>query len=266
MLKNSFTEIREKVFCMKQKQLTKEDILYLSHHCHQAGKESSMRDYLTQFIEDGYDLNCKERQMLSLAYGASVSKHRTSLRNMHALVHNYASDEHMISTTTQLKKVIEGQVVRLCTELLNLLKDKILPTCVTHEAKVYMLKIRADYERYMAEVSVSGEHSRWGEQSHNSYKASADLALCFLPPVHPTRLGLMLNFSVFYYDIYNSPERACILAKSTYDDAIEGGIFDKQKLETMDEDHSAAIEIMKCIRKNIIRWTGHMQGEPVDLD
>ena len=41
----------------------------------------------------------------------------------------------------------------------------------------------------------------------------ADIALTELPPTHPIRLGLALNFSVFYYEIMNSPEKACQLAK-----------------------------------------------------
>nr|KAG5700603.1 hypothetical protein BaRGS_015399 [Batillaria attramentaria] len=41
-----------------------------------------------------------------------------------------------------------------------------------------------------------------------------------LPPTHPIRLGLALNFSVFYYEILNSPDRACRLAKAAFDDAI----------------------------------------------
>ncbi|KAJ1393934.1 14-3-3 protein, partial [Sesbania bispinosa] len=41
-----------------------------------------------------------------------------------------------------------------------------------------------------------------------------------LPSTHPIRLGLALNFSVFYYEIMNSPERACHLAKQAFDEAI----------------------------------------------
>lgn len=40
-----------------------------------------------------------------------------------------------------------------------------------------------------------------------------DIANGELAPTHPIRLGLALNFSVFYYEILNSPDRACNLAK-----------------------------------------------------
>ena len=44
-------------------------------------------------------------------------------------------------------------------------------------------------------------------------RGAQDIALVDLAPTHPIRLGLALNFSVFYYEILNSPERACHLAK-----------------------------------------------------
>lgn len=48
----------------------------------------------------------------------------------------------------------------------------------------------------------------------DAYQSASELANQDLPPTHPIRLGLALNFSVFYYEILNSPERACNLAKA----------------------------------------------------
>ena len=45
------------------------------------------------------------------------------------------------------------------------------------------------------------------------YAKAHEFAVEKLPPTHPIRLGLALNFSVFYYEIKNEPEKACELAK-----------------------------------------------------
>lgn len=58
------------------------------------------------------------------------------------------------------------------------------------------------------------------EAAHESYKQATEIAQTDLAPTHPIRLGLALNFSVFYYEILNSPDRACHLAKQAFDDAI----------------------------------------------
>ena len=51
------------------------------------------------------------------------------------------------------------------------------------------------------------------EDSQKAYQEAFDIAKSKMQPTHPIRLGLALNFSVFYYEIINSQGRACHLAK-----------------------------------------------------
>lgn len=43
--------------------------------------------------------------------------------------------------------------------------------------------------------------------------ATKDVAVADLAPTHPIRLGLALNFSVFYFEILNQSDKACSMAK-----------------------------------------------------
>lgn len=51
------------------------------------------------------------------------------------------------------------------------------------------------------------------ENSQQAYQDAFNISKKDMQPTHPIRLGLALNFSVFYYEILNSPEQACSLAK-----------------------------------------------------
>ena len=114
---------------------------------------------------------------------------------------------------------------------------------------------KGDYHRYLAEFAVGNEKKEAAEASLVAYKAANDVASKDLPPTHPIRLGLALNFSVFYYEILNSPDRACRLAKQAFDDAIA-------ELDTLNEDsYKDSTLIMQLLRDNLTLWTSDMQGE-----
>lgn len=49
--------------------------------------------------------------------------------------------------------------------------------------------------------------------SEAAYNEAFNEASANMPSTHPIRLGLALNFSVFYYEIKNQPDKACELAK-----------------------------------------------------
>jgi 14-3-3 protein epsilon len=76
-----------------------------------------------------------------------------------------------------------------------------------------------------------------------------------LTPTHPIRLGLALNFSVFYYEILNSPDRACHLAKQAFDDAIA-------ELDSLSEEsYRDSTLIMQLLRDNLTLWTSSDGGD-----
>lgn len=79
---------------------------------------------------------------------------------------------------------------------------------------------KGDYHRYLAEFSTGDKRKASSEASLEAYSQASEIANVDLPPTHPIRLGLALNFSVFYYEIMNSPDKACQLAKQAFDDAI----------------------------------------------
>lgn len=55
------------------------------------------------------------------------------------------------------------------------------------------------------------------DDSQKAYQDAFEISKSKMQPTHPIRLGLALNFSVFYYEILNSPDKACQLAKQVYD-------------------------------------------------
>lgn len=110
-----------------------------------------------------------------------------------------------------------------------------------------------DYHRYLAEFATGDKRKDSADKSLGAYKDASEVAVTELPPTHPIRLGLALNFSVFYYEILNSPDRACHLAKQAFDDAIA-------ELDTLSEEsYKDSTLIMQLLRDNLTLWTSDMQ-------
>jgi 14-3-3 protein epsilon len=119
--------------------------------------------------------------------------------------------------------------------------------------KYYSFCRKGDYHRYLAEFAAGDVRKDAATNAHDAYKHATDIAQTDLPPTHPIRLGLALNFSVFYYEILNSPDRACHLAKQAFDDAIA-------ELDTLSEEsYKDSTLIMQLLRDNLTLWTSDLQ-------
>ncbi len=117
------------------------------------------------------------------------------------------------------------------------------------------------FQRYLAEFQNGDVRKESAAKALEAYSSASSIATSDLPPTHPIRLGLALNFSVFYYEILNSPDRACHLAKQAFDDAIA-------ELDTLSEEsYKDSTLIMQLLRDNLTLWTSDQpeQGDEGDV-
>ncbi len=97
------------------------------------------------------------------------------------------------------------------------------------------------------------------QEAQDSYQRATHEAES-LKSTHPIRLGLALNYSVFYYEILNSPEIACKIAKKAFDNAIAD-------LDGLEEDeYRDSATIMQLLRDNLTLWTSDLNEVQREAD
>lgn len=243
----------------------KEDKVYLARLAEQAERYEEMVDAMKGIAKMGVGLTQEERNLLSVAYKNVIGARRASWRiisslEMKAKEKNKDQDDDELPT--EYRKKIEKELQDICADILDLLDKHLIPSAGTdetnmeaNEAFVFYYKMKGDYLRYLAEFTTGNDRKEAAENSLVAYKSASDKALNQLPSTHAIRLGLALNFSVFYYEILNSPERACRLAKQAFDDAVS-------ELDGLAEDsYKDSTLIMQLLRDNLTLWTSDMHGE-----
>lgn len=126
-----------------------------------------------------------------------------------------------------------------------------IPKSLNPEAIVFFQKMKGDYYRYLGEFMIGGERKDVIDSAQDSYRRASDEAEK-LKTTHPIRLGLALNYSVFYYEILNQPDIACKIAKNAFDNAIS----DLEQLE--EEEYRDSATIMQLLRDNLTLWTSDL--------
>ncbi|XP_050939370.1 14-3-3-like protein GF14 kappa, partial [Cucumis melo] len=163
----------------------------------------------------GSELSVEERNLLSVAYNYVIGSLRAAWRIVSSIEQKEESrknEEHVVLVKDYRSKV-ESELSDVCASILQLLDSNLIPSASASESKVFYLKMKGDYHRYLAEFKVGDERKAAAEDTMLAYRAAQDVAVADLAPTHPIRLGLALNFSVFYFEILNQSDKACSMAK-----------------------------------------------------
>ena len=187
-----------------------------------------------------------------MAYKNVIGSRRASWRVLSSIESKGEADK--LQLISDYKKTIEQELVDICEDILKIISNELVPRSTNEEGKVFYYKMKGDYHRYLAEFQSGDVRKASSQEALTSYDSASTIANAELPPTHPIRLGLALNFSVFFYEILNSPDRACHLAKQAFDDAIA-------ELDTLSEEsYKDSTLIMQLLRDNLTLWTSD-QGQ-----
>ncbi|KAJ5430473.1 14-3-3 protein [Penicillium cf. griseofulvum] len=235
----------------------RENKTFLARLCEQAERYDEMVTFMKEVANIGGELTVDERNLLSVAYKNVVGTRRASWRIISSIEQkeeNKGSEEH-VNIIRDYRQKIETELEQVCQDVLDVLDEALIPKAETGESKVFYYKMKGDYHRYLAEFASGPKRKGAATAAHEAYKNATDVAQTELTPTHPIRLGLALNFSVFYYEILNSPDRACHLAKQAFDDAIA-------ELDSLSEEsYRDSTLIMQLLRDNLTLWTSSEGNE-----
>jgi len=237
-------------------EIARENDVYMAKLAEQAERYDEMVEAMKRVAKQDLELTVEERNLLSVAYKNVIGARRASWRIISSIEQKEENKgiEENVKKIKAYRNKVETELSGICQDILTVLDKHLIPSSTTGESKVFYYKMKGDYHRYLAEFATGSGRKEAAENSLIAYKSASDVAITELPPTHPIRLGLALNFSVFYYEILNSPDRACHLAKQAFDDAIA-------ELDTLSEEsYKDSTLIMQLLRDNLTLWTSDMQG------
>jgi 14-3-3 protein beta/theta/zeta len=240
----------------------REELVQKAKLAEQAERYDDMAASMKKVTEAGQELTNEERNLLSVAFKNVVGARRSSWRVIASIEQKTEGNEKKQGMAKEYKEKVEKELRDICKDVLALLDKHLIAKASNAESKVFYLKMKGDYYRYLAEVASGTSKTEVIGESEKAYQAALDIAKEQMQSTHPIRLGLALNYSVFFYEILNSPDRACHLAKQAFDDAIA-------ELDTLNEDsYKDSTLIMQLLRDNLTLWTSDAgqgdEGAPVE--
>lgn len=233
-------------------------LVFLAKVAQQAERYDDMVATLKKLASFDVELSVEERNLLCAAYSRVIGARRDSWRILSSTVQEKEESNEIVRDYC-LRKVAR-ELTDICNDAIKLIDDHLLPFSSTNtESTVLYYKMKGDYYRYIyiAELECGDDKKEAADhEALKAYEAGTTAAEADLSPIHPIRLGLALNFSVLYYEIMNSPEKACYLAKQAIYEAID----EVDNLSHVDTCKDSRL-IMQLLRENLTLWSSDMNPQ-----
>jgi hypothetical protein len=236
----------------ESKVYTREECVFLSRLNEKAEKYSEMFKYINKYVELDPKLSKEERNILCSGYKYITSDKRNSLRILNNIEKR---NTYQLAYIKEIRENIEKELYQILLDIEKMLDKYLIPNAIDIENKVFYLKLKADFMRYKCEISYGKELDDIISKTEKIYKEANDFANKELMISNSTRLGLALNYSVFFYDIKKMKEEAINIAKNAFDDAMK--ILDNLEISKAKD----TLLIIQMLKENLIFWCNEINNE-----
>jgi 14-3-3 protein epsilon len=143
---------------MSPSEPTREESVYMAKLAEQAERYEEMVEFMERVARSaggGEELSVEERNLLSVAYKNVIGARRASWRIISSIEQKEegrGNEAHAASIRAYRSK-IEAELARICDGILALLDSHLVPSAGAAESKVFYLKMKGDYHRYVHTIS-----------------------------------------------------------------------------------------------------------------
>jgi len=232
---------------------TREELVFMARLAEQAERHDDMVQYMKRVASFGAELTLEERNLLSVAYKNAASARRAAWRS---ITYQEAQENPVHKPAiANYKTTVEAELDEVCKDVLDLLDKYLIPTASPGESKVFYMKMKGDYYRYSAEFKSGPGHAACAEAAKQAYQEAMTEATGSLHPASQIRLGLALNYAVFYNEVLRDADSAISLAKST----LEEGQVAMDSLDPVQQQDS--LQILQLLSDNLSLWNSGTPGQ-----
>ena len=236
--------------------LTREEYVYLAKLYERAERFPEMVKSINKFVELDPKLTKDERIILSAGYKNIISGKRASWRLLNGLERKeQKKNSTQVENIHEVKANLKKELDQICEQIQNIIDKFLLPKASDSETKVFYLKLKGDYYRYKCEFDADKDFPDTCDKAEKVYKEAYEIANKDLPITNSIRIGLALNFSVFYYEIKGLKDEACSIAKNAFDESMK--LLDDLEKSKAKE----TLLIIQLLKENLILWNNEMNEE-----
>ena len=226
-------------------------LIYTTFVAEQCAFYDDMLFFIENYLKNNnIPLDSDYRNLFSLACKNYTKSYREAVIKIDAYINKEKrkANSQYLSYLIEYNTIVEKKLYEKCKGIVNFINNNTHNNNYDDEGKTIFYKMMGDYNKYVCEAQTFKTKNNIDEV--NKYYNESLTISNNLPIYSPNKLGLLLNMTVFYWDILGEKKKAIELAKST----IKNFEKEEKHLNRDDDKIKDCFSILKLLKENLSMW------------